>query len=99
MSNGAGVQWRDILKCALLELTELLRDDGVVSSYEMYSSGLVQALLGLLSTNPWDVGLSASKTQRLQKQRIQVFKTYFKVYLHVLSFNCTKKNNNTNNVS
>ncbi|KAI5744743.1 hypothetical protein M8J76_004851 [Diaphorina citri] len=78
MSNGAGVQWRDILKCALLELTELLRDDGVVSSYEMYSSGLVQALLGLLSTNPWDVGLSASKTQRLQKQRIQVFKTYFK---------------------
>uniref|UniRef100_A0A8D8T0U6 E3 ubiquitin-protein ligase n=1 Tax=Cacopsylla melanoneura TaxID=428564 RepID=A0A8D8T0U6_9HEMI len=78
MSNSAGVQWRDILKSALSDLTELLREDGVVSSYEIYSSGLVQALLGLLSTNPWDIGLSQTKTQKFQKQRIQLFKSYFK---------------------
>lgn len=76
MSNGT--QWRDILKSALLELTELLKEDGVVSSYEIYSSGLVQALLSLLSTNSWDVGLSAHKSQKFQKQRIQVFKNHFK---------------------
>lgn len=80
MSNtsGGSVSWRDILKSALSDLTALLREDGLVSSYEMFSSGLVQALLGLLSTSPWDIGLSPSKRQKLQKQRIQVFKAHFK---------------------
>ncbi|CAH0382752.1 unnamed protein product [Bemisia tabaci] len=71
--------WRELLSGALHDLVQLLREDGVVSAYELHSSGLVQALLALLSTSSsWDSGLSPSKRAKLQKQRVQVFKNCFK---------------------
>ncbi|XP_048516518.1 E3 ubiquitin-protein ligase Ufd4 isoform X1 [Dendroctonus ponderosae] len=71
--------WKEILTNAIDALTVILKDDGVVSAYELYSSGLVQALLNLLSISYWDQGLKVSKVNKHQKQRIQVFKDCFKV--------------------
>lgn len=48
--------WKEILINALNDLTEILKDDGIVSAYELYSSGLVQALLNLLAISYWDQG-------------------------------------------
>lgn len=76
--NGSG--WREILQSALHELTSLLQEEGVVSSYEIHSSGLVQALLSVVSTNPWDQASTPTKTNKLQKQRVSVFKNCFKVW-------------------
>uniref|UniRef100_A0A1B6DIC7 E3 ubiquitin-protein ligase n=1 Tax=Clastoptera arizonana TaxID=38151 RepID=A0A1B6DIC7_9HEMI len=70
--------WREILQSALYELTQLLQEEGLVSSYEIHSSGLVQALLSLLATSPWDVGSTPTKANKLQKQRVRVFKSCFK---------------------
>lgn len=70
--------WREILQGALEELTQLLQEEGVVSAYELHSSGLVQALLSLLSTSCWDEGLHSTKSNKLQKQRVRVFKSCFK---------------------
>ncbi|XP_075151574.1 ubiquitin fusion-degradation 4-like isoform X2 [Haematobia irritans] len=66
--------WQEKLREALNELSQLLQEDGVVSAYEMHSSGLVQALVAVLSKNYWDNGLSRSKVNKLQKQRINIFK-------------------------
>ncbi|KAJ8931073.1 hypothetical protein NQ314_016102 [Rhamnusium bicolor] len=73
-----GNSWREILYNALDDLTQILKEDGVVSAYELHSSGLVQALLSLLSTNYWDQGLKSSKMNKYQKQRVQVFKQCFR---------------------
>ncbi|KAL3265554.1 hypothetical protein HHI36_009759 [Cryptolaemus montrouzieri] len=73
-----GNSWKEILRNALDELTHILKEDGVVSAYELQSSGLVQALLSLLSTSYWDQGLKSSKMNKYQKQRIQLFKQCFK---------------------
>lgn len=75
--NGSG--WREILQSALHELTGLLQEEGLVSSYEIHSSGLVQALLSVVSTSPWDQASTPTKTNKLQKQRVAVFKNCFKV--------------------
>ncbi|KAI4462742.1 e3 ubiquitin-protein ligase trip12 [Holotrichia oblita] len=72
-----GNSWKEILRNALDELTQILQEDGVVSAYELHSSGLVQALLSLLSTSYWDQGLKSTKTNKHQKQRVQVFKKCF----------------------
>lgn len=77
--NSTGTGWRDILQSALCELTQLLQEEGLVSAYEVHSSGLVQALLSLLATSPWDHGCTAFKTNKLQKQRVALFKNCFKV--------------------
>lgn len=74
-----GEAWRDSLCQALSELTQLLREEGLVSAYELHSSGLVQALLSLLATSCWDQGQHLRTTARLQKQRIRVFKGCFQV--------------------
>ncbi|XP_055386641.1 E3 ubiquitin-protein ligase Ufd4 isoform X5 [Condylostylus longicornis] len=66
--------WQDKLRNSLYDLSNLLHEDGVVSAYEMHSSGLVQALVTVLSKNYWDNGLSRSKINKLQKQRIAIFK-------------------------
>lgn len=66
--------WQDKLRKALNELSQLLQEDGVVSAYEMHSSGLVQALVAVLSKNYWDNGLSRSKMNKMQKQRVNIFK-------------------------
>ncbi|XP_036321102.1 E3 ubiquitin-protein ligase Ufd4 isoform X1 [Rhagoletis pomonella] len=66
--------WQDKLRTPLMELAQLLHEDGVVSAYEMHSSGLVQALVAVLSKNYWDNGLSRSKINKMLKQRINIFK-------------------------
>ncbi|XP_019870714.1 E3 ubiquitin-protein ligase HECTD1 isoform X2 [Aethina tumida] len=73
-----GNSWKEILRTALDDLTQILQEDGVVSAYELHSSGLVQALLSLLSTSYWDQGLKSNKMNKYQKQRVQVFKQCFK---------------------
>ncbi|XP_060532522.1 E3 ubiquitin-protein ligase Ufd4 isoform X2 [Cylas formicarius] len=73
-----GNSWKEILMNALDDLTQILKEDGVVSAYELHSSGLVQALLYLLSVSYWDQGLKSSKMNKYQKQRVQVFKQCFK---------------------
>lgn len=74
--------WKEILHNALDDLTQILKEDGVVSAYELHSSGLVQALLSLLSTSYWDQGLKSSKMNKYQKQRVQVFKQCFRNRLY-----------------
>lgn len=49
--------WRHILETALGDLLSILYEDGIVSAYELQSSGLVQSLLTLLSVNYWCQGL------------------------------------------
>lgn len=73
-----GNSWKEILRNALDDLTQILEDDGVVSAYELHSSGLIQALLSLLSTSYWEQGLKTSKMSKLQKQRVQVFRQCLK---------------------
>ncbi|KAK7791453.1 hypothetical protein R5R35_010932 [Gryllus longicercus] len=72
--------WRDLLISALEELMQLLMQEegAVVSAYEVHSSGLVQALLTLLSLDQ-DEGFGAKRTHELLKQqRVAVFKNCFK---------------------
>lgn len=77
-NRDGGNTWKEILRNALDELTQILQEDGVVSAYELHSSGLVQALLSLLATSYWDQGLKSNKMTKLQKQRVQLFKQCFK---------------------
>ncbi|XP_055683179.1 E3 ubiquitin-protein ligase Ufd4 isoform X4 [Lutzomyia longipalpis] len=67
------ITWQERLRSALNNLATLLHVDGVVSAYEMHSSGLVQALVALLSKNYWESGLTRNKANKLQKQRIAIF--------------------------
>ncbi|XKL65492.1 hypothetical protein PGB90_008912 [Kerria lacca] len=80
MSNNRekGTQWKELLQSALTDLKQLLHEDGVVSSYEIHSSGLVQSLLAMLSTTVWDQGINSIKRNKLQKQRIRIFRSIFK---------------------
>ena len=66
--------WQEKLRWSLDELTQLLNSDGVISAYEMYSSGLVQALVAVLSRNFWEMGMNRNKASKYQKQRIAIFK-------------------------
>uniref|UniRef100_A0A182NEF2 E3 ubiquitin-protein ligase n=1 Tax=Anopheles dirus TaxID=7168 RepID=A0A182NEF2_9DIPT len=71
---GSGASWQEKLYNALNELVHLLNEDGVISAYEMYSSGLVQALVAVLSPNYWDLGINRNKANKYQKQRLSIFK-------------------------
>ncbi|XP_062549270.1 E3 ubiquitin-protein ligase Ufd4 isoform X2 [Armigeres subalbatus] len=66
--------WQDKLYNALNDLVQLLNDDGVISAFEMHSSGLVQALVAVLSRNFWELEMNRSKANKYQKQRISIFK-------------------------
>lgn len=66
--------WQEKLRSSLSDLAALLHEDGVVSAYEMHSSGLVQALVAVLSKNYWESGVTRNKANKLQKQRINIFK-------------------------
>lgn len=66
--------WKEILTNAIDALTVILKDDGVVSAYELYSSGLVQALLNLLSISYWDQG------------KIKVYAWVIKISLNIYIF-------------
>ena len=73
-------EWRAILQAALDELKVLLNEEGKVSAYELHSSGLIQALLGLLAaplhTNAHQL---SSRMNKLRLQRIAVFKSCFQL--------------------
>ncbi|EDW64541.1 E3 ubiquitin-protein ligase Ufd4 [Drosophila virilis] len=66
--------WSKILVSALTNLSQLIHEDGVVSAYEMHSSGLVQALVAVLSNNYWEFNSSRCKTNKMLKERIDIFK-------------------------
>lgn len=85
MSNNKekGTQWKELLQSALFDLKQLLHEDGVVSSYEIHSSGLVQSLLAMLSTTVWDQGIHTAKRSKLQKQRIRIFRNIFRVSIFI----------------
>ena len=73
-----------MLKTALDELTRLLKDDSLVSAYELHSSGLVQALIRLFaSEHERDYESVYGKSSRrrhmaMLQQRIEVFKSCLK---------------------
>jgi E3 ubiquitin-protein ligase HECTD1 len=66
--------WQEKLRSALSDLAQLLHSDSVISAYEMYSSGLVQALVAVLSKSCWELGMNRNKASKYQKQRIAIFK-------------------------
>jgi E3 ubiquitin-protein ligase HECTD1 len=66
--------WQDKLRSALKELTTLLNGDSVISAYEMYSSGLVQALVAVLSKSYLEWGMVRNKASKYQRQRTNIFK-------------------------
>lgn len=66
--------WASALCKAVLDLKKLLmEDEGSVSAYEIYSSGLVEVLLKLLTIS------SYGDDVELQKLRIDIFVKCFKV--------------------
>ncbi|XP_043220195.1 E3 ubiquitin-protein ligase HECTD1-like [Amphibalanus amphitrite] len=66
-------EWRPILRAALSDLMSLLGDERAVSAYELHSSGLLQALLRLLSSPD----RTSRRANRLLKQRQRLFKQCF----------------------
>lgn len=71
---GGNTSWSNMLFTALTNLSQLIHEDGVVSAYEMHSSGLVQALVAVLSVNYWENNLPRCKTSKMLKERIDIFK-------------------------
>lgn len=86
-SQHLSTSWQDKLRSALTDLAQLLQEDGVISAYEMHSSGLIQALVAVLSKNYWELGLNRTRANKLQKQRINIFRQCI--------FNSAGKKNNT----
>lgn len=69
--------WASTLSKAISDLKQLLmEDEGSVSSYEIYSSGLVEVLLQLLTTSCCEQGDDIAELQNL---RIDIFVKCFKV--------------------
>jgi len=73
------------LKTALDELCRILKEEGVVSAYELHSSGLVQALIRLFASGEHDreydnlFGKSSRRKHvAMLQQRIDVFKSCMK---------------------
>lgn len=66
--NSSGNEWKEGLSSALLELSELLKDDSSVSAYELNSSGLIQCFLKLYGTA---VGPEKSKYQKKAKRHLE----------------------------
>lgn len=72
------MNWQSNLRKAFNDLAELLHDeDGVVSAYEIHSSGLVQALLTVLSKTAWEHNIPRNKINKFHKQRVAIFKQCF----------------------
>lgn len=74
--------WASTLCKAVSDLKKLLmEDEGSVSAYEIYSSGLVEVLLQLLTINNHDQG---DEVDELQKCRVDIFVKCFKVVIYIL---------------
>ncbi|EDV98881.1 GH13561 [Drosophila grimshawi] len=84
--------WSTTLNTALTNLSQLIHEDGVVSAYEMHSSGLVQSLVAVLSNNYWEMHLSRCKTNKMLKERIDIFKKCIFGECNIESSSSTPKN-------
>ena len=72
--------WQEKLRSALNDLTKLLHNDDVISAYEIYSSGLVQVLVSVLSLKHFEPNINVVQEIQYQKQRVTIFKEcFFKV--------------------
>lgn len=70
--------WREKLRTALLELLQLLNVEHSISSYELYMSGLVRALIKLL--RPEGVGGNGGHLfagDSLRRERLELFRQVF----------------------
>ena len=67
-----GQPWKDVLMVALKSLVCLLKDENIVSAYELHSSGLIQSLLQMFA-----VESKNKKSIRLQRHRVEVFRNVF----------------------
>lgn len=65
------------LRSALNDLTELLHNDDVISAYEIYSSGLVQTLVSLLSKKHLESSINIVQEIKYQKKCVTIFKECF----------------------
>lgn len=88
-TNRTNNDWIDILREALLDLVSLLHNENTISAFELQSSGLVQALMGLLApetaSNQFSDGgdfnrpAMQKRLTKLVKQRRNIFKSCFGV--------------------
>jgi len=69
--SSSSTDWREQLTTALVNLSNLLRDDNTLSAYELNSSGLIQCLLKLFSSVSCPAGEGRGRVQRTA-QRLQV---------------------------
>lgn len=85
MSNKGSSEWCEILRSAVEDLVTILHEESTVSAYELHSSGLVQALLTLLSPDTThhlhddNRQMSQRRVNKMIKQRRNVFKRCFMV--------------------
>lgn len=70
------LNWREEMRNALEELVSLLKEDHTISAFELYSSGLVQTLLNILSNNIEEPNTKGS--QKRTKERINIFRVVFR---------------------
>ncbi|KAK3576282.1 hypothetical protein CHS0354_036017 [Potamilus streckersoni] len=70
------VTWKEDMWSALDELVNILKEEHAVSAFELYSSGIVQTLLNVLSNNIEDEDSKGS--QKRTKARINLFKLVFR---------------------
>ncbi|WAR20557.1 HECD1-like protein [Mya arenaria] len=68
--------WAEEMRLALKKLAGLLQDEHTVSAFELYSSGLVQTLLNVLTNNIEESNTKGS--QKRTKERINIFRLVFK---------------------
>ncbi|XP_045131786.1 E3 ubiquitin-protein ligase HECTD1-like isoform X6 [Portunus trituberculatus] len=82
-SNKGSSEWSEILRAAVEDLVTILHEESTVSAYELHSSGLVQALLTLLSPDTThhfhddNRQVSQRRVNKMIKQRRNVFKSCF----------------------
>ena len=69
--------WYEKLRSAFNDLTKLLHNDDNISAYEIYSSGLVQVLVSVLSKKHLEESVNIAKEIKFQKQRVTIFKECF----------------------
>lgn len=69
--------WQEKLRSALNDLTKLLNNDDVISAYEIFSSGLVQVLVSVLSSKHLEPNMNIAEGIQHQKQRVTIFKECF----------------------
>ncbi|RWS30867.1 E3 ubiquitin-protein ligase HECTD1-like isoform X10 [Leptotrombidium deliense] len=65
-------EWKENLKCVLKDLADLLKEEHSVSAYEFHTSGLIPALLKLLSCSSRRFSWNTSLNERQGKERLSV---------------------------